>query len=224
MFSKFVAKAVKSFFGKEIDESLSGIYLLSLVTSYGVALSRGLILYRKIAFIFPGVRISPIRKCFLGRYSIVGHHTRIVAESKSGVNIGRGSKIGAYSIISCTSGFNELGEGLFIGDGSGFGEYSYFGCSGGVEIGNKVIVGQYVSFHSEKHIVNSHLGLVDFNQLSRTGIKIGSNCWIGAKATFLDGSQLGNNCVVAAGSVVRDEYPDNVVIAGVPAKIVKQIK
>ncbi|MDA9009995.1 acyltransferase, partial [bacterium] len=144
-------------------------------------------------------------------------------ESILGVHIGRGSKIGANSIISCTSGINEIGRGISIGDGSGFGEYCYFGCAGGVEIGDNVIAGQYVSFHSENHLVNFDSDSADFSGVNRSGIKVGNNCWIGAKATFLDGSKLGNNCVVAAGSVVRDEYPDNVIIAGVPAKIVKHI-
>ena len=41
--------------------------------------------------------------------------------------------------------------------------------------------------------------------------------------TFLDGSKIGNNSVVAAGAVVNGEFPDNVVIGGVPAKILKHI-
>ena len=47
--------------------------------------------------------------------------------------------------------------------------------------------------------------------------------WIGAKATFLDGSTIGNNCVVAAGAVVNGIFPDNTVVGGVPAKIIKTI-
>jgi acetyltransferase-like isoleucine patch superfamily enzyme len=46
---------------------------------------------------------------------------------------------------------------------------------------------------------------------------------VGAKATFLDGSVVGNNCVVAAGSVIKGVFPDKVVIGGVPAKILKTI-
>lgn len=49
------------------------------------------------------------------------------------------------------------------------------------------------------------------------GVKIGNNCWIGAKAIILDGTKIGNGCIIAAGSVVRGEFPDNVIIGGVPA-------
>lgn len=57
--------------------------------------------------------------------------------------------------------------------------------------------------------------------VNRKGIKIGSNCWIGAKVTILDGTIIGNGCIVAAGAVVRGQFPDNCVIGGVPAKILK---
>ena len=57
--------------------------------------------------------------------------------------------------------------------------------------------------------------------VSHKGITIGRNCWIGAKATFLDGAEIGDGCIVAAGAVVRGTFPENVVIGGVPARILK---
>lgn len=57
--------------------------------------------------------------------------------------------------------------------------------------------------------------------MSHKGIRIGSNCWLGAKATILDGTVIGNGCVVAAGAVVSGAFPENVIIGGIPAKIIK---
>lgn len=53
------------------------------------------------------------------------------------------------------------------------------------------------------------------------GVKIGNDCWIGAKATILDGTVIGDHCIVAAGAVVKGVFPDNVIIGGVPARIIK---
>lgn len=55
-------------------------------------------------------------------------------------------------------------------------------------------------------------------------ITIGDNCWIGAGATINPGETLGNNVVVASGAVVTKSFPDNVLIGGCPAKILKELK
>ena len=52
-------------------------------------------------------------------------------------------------------------------------------------------------------------------------ISIGEGCFIGANCIILKGTVIGNNCVVGAGSVVCGVFPDNVIIAGNPAKIIK---
>lgn len=54
-------------------------------------------------------------------------------------------------------------------------------------------------------------------------IEIGDNCWIGANAILLPGVKLGNHTIVAAGSVVTKSFPDNCLIAGVPARIIKEL-
>ena len=55
-------------------------------------------------------------------------------------------------------------------------------------------------------------------------ITIGDGCFIGANSIILKGTTLGKNCVVGAGSVVSGIFPDNVIIAGNPAKIIKENK
>ena len=55
-------------------------------------------------------------------------------------------------------------------------------------------------------------------------IWIGQNVWIGAGAIVLPGCRIGNNCVIAAGSVVCCDIPDNVMVAGVTEKIKKSIE
>ena len=52
---------------------------------------------------------------------------------------------------------------------------------------------------------------------------IGNDVWIGGNVTILPGIRIGNNVVVAAGAVVTKDVPDNVVVGGVPARIIKEI-
>jgi maltose O-acetyltransferase len=54
-------------------------------------------------------------------------------------------------------------------------------------------------------------------------VTIGDNVWIGANATICPGVTLGNGVVVGAGAVVTKSFPDNVVVGGVPARILKQV-
>ena len=58
----------------------------------------------------------------------------------------------------------------------------------------------------------------------RDDIVIGKNVWIGARAIILPGVHIGDFSVVAAGSVVTEDIPPNVMVAGVPAKIKKELK
>ncbi len=54
-------------------------------------------------------------------------------------------------------------------------------------------------------------------------IRIGDNVWVGAGVIVLPGCRIGNNSVIAAGSVVCSDIPDNCMAAGVPAKVKKQL-
>lgn len=54
-------------------------------------------------------------------------------------------------------------------------------------------------------------------------VTIGDDVWIGGNCTILPGVTIGNNVVVAAGAVVTRDVPDNCVIAGVPAKVIKEL-
>ena len=58
-------------------------------------------------------------------------------------------------------------------------------------------------------------------EMQRGKVRIGSHCWIGAKAVILKDVELGDYCVVAAGAVVTKSFPSGSVLAGVPARLIK---
>ena len=108
---------------------------------------------------------------------------------------------------------------MILSEGVTANSFCHFGSNGGIEIGSDTILGEYVSLHSENHVFTNN-GPVKEQGVVNEGIYIGSGCWLGAKVTILDGVVLGDNTVVAAGSVVkRGVYPENCLLAGVPAQI-----
>lgn len=90
-----------------------------------------------------------------------------------------------------------------------------------IEIGNDTLIGQNVTImdfeaHGIQPEYRRKLGMVG-------KVIIKENCWIGNNVTILKNSEIGKNCIVAAGAVVSGRFPDNVIIGGVPAKIIKSI-
>ena len=151
----------------------------------------------------------------------IQHDVHIDALSRNGVQFGSHVSVGCFTRIECTGSLSHLGEGFMCGNNCGLGTNAFYGAAGGIKIGNNVIVGNFVSFHSENHNFSDSEIPIRLQGTSHKGIVIGDNCWIGAKATILDGVHIGNGCVIAAGSVVTKSFPDNVVIGGVPARIIK---
>jgi acetyltransferase-like isoleucine patch superfamily enzyme len=97
------------------------------------------------------------------------------------------------------------------------------GCYFSVFDGSLLEIGENSLWASNVCIQTGNHDLMNRNQYSTASIKIGENCWIGNSVTILKGVELGDNVTVAANSVVTKSFPSNVVIAGVPAKIIKYI-
>ncbi len=209
------------------DPELSNLALLQFIWIEGWSLLRAmwlLIYFRnpKGAMFGSGVRFFNLPKIKWGKFLKLGKSVYISALSKKGVKIGDHVGIGAYSRIIVSTTFNDLGEFIKIGNNVGIGEYAYLGGAGGLEIGDDCIAGQYFSCHPENHNYSDLALPIRFQGVTRQGIKIGQNCWIGSKVTILDGVEIGNGCIIAAGAVVTKSFPSNSIIGGVPAKLIKE--
>ncbi|MDX8339423.1 sugar O-acetyltransferase [Draconibacterium sp. IB214405] len=90
---------------------------------------------------------------------------------------------------------------------------------GTITIGDNVLIGPKVNILSEEHPVNP----ADRKALMVRPVVIKNGAWIGAAATILPGVTVGENSIVAAGAVVNKDVPDNTIVGGIPAKVIKQI-
>ena len=220
MFQKILKKSGKKY---QIDNNIPQSLFVNILFNRVLMLIRGLIFFRKKVFIGGHCNFKNKKSITLGLNTTIESFCTIDGYAKNGIIIGNNSKIGAYSFVTTTSHMSKYGKGLTIGNNSACGRYCEFGASGGIEIGNDVIMGSYISFHSENHNYLDKNLLIREQGVSSKGIKIGNNIWVGSKVTFLDGCKVGDNCVIASGAVVNSIYPDNVIIGGVPAKILKHL-
>lgn len=114
------------------------------------------------------------------------------------INYGRHTKIGKNVFINFDCVFLDLG---------------------GITIEDRVFIAPKVSLLTEGHPISPE----DRHSLTVTPIRIKRNAWIGANATITQGVTIGENAVVAAGAVVTKDVPDNTIVGGIPARIIKAI-
>ncbi|MBR1542506.1 MAG: acyltransferase [Bacteroidaceae bacterium] len=129
--------------------------------------------------------------------------------------LGRSSVVESYCCIN-----NAVGD-VTIGDYTRIGIH----CTviGPVCIGHHVNLAQGITVTALNHNFGDTAKRIDEQGISTKPIVIGDDVWIGANAVILPGVTIGKHCVVAAGAVVNKDVPDNCVVGGVPAKIIKEI-
>lgn len=115
--------------------------------------------------------------------------------------------------------YTDFGKNISIGKNVFFNTGCSFQDRGGITIGDGTMIGMNVTIAT----LNHGLSLDTRNTTYPSPVNIGENVWIGSNATILPGVTIGDNSVVAAGAVVTKDVPENTVVAGVPAKVVKKI-
>lgn len=119
-----------------------------------------------------------------------------------------------FTPININYGKNiKIGKNIFIN----------FNCTlldlGGIIIEDNVLIAPNVSLLSEGHPLEPQ----NRQSLVPSLVRIKRNVWIGANATILPGVTVGENSIVASGAVVTKDVPDNTIVGGIPAKIIKTL-
>lgn len=115
-----------------------------------------------------------------------------------------------------------------IGDHCSFGAYTQLTSCNGIKIGNNLLTGAYVIISDNNHGQFSKEELKcdprERRLHSKGEVVIGNNVWLGDKVAVLSGVHIGDGVVVAANAVVTKDIPPYSLAAGVPAKVIKQLK
>jgi serine acetyltransferase len=141
------------------------------------------------------------------------------------IEVGTGTLIGPF--VSLTAGMlpgQDLGERpvLRIGDRCVIGRDSHIVAHYSIDIGDDVYTGPNVYITDQNHTYADPDMPIGRQWPSNVAVSIGAGTWLGTGAIVLPGACIGRNVVVAAGSVVRGAVPDRCVVAGVPAKVVRE--
>jgi acetyltransferase-like isoleucine patch superfamily enzyme len=114
----------------------------------------------------------------------------------------------------------DCGKNIKVGKNVFINACCKFQDQGGIEIGNGVLIGHNVTLatlnHDERPLFRQYI--------YPKPIKIGDNVWIGSNATILQGVTIGNGAIIGANAVVTHDVPENAIVAGVPAKILRKIE
>lgn len=128
-------------------------------------------------------------------------------------------ELGFNTIVSLPFHIN-IGTSTTIGKNVFINSDCTFLDLGGITIEDDVLIGPKVSLLTEGHPIEPEKRKALFAK----PILIKRNAWIGAGVIILPGVTIGENSIVAAGAVVSKDVPNNVVVGGIPAKIIKEIK
>lgn len=140
--------------------------------------------------------------------------------SSSVNNISIGDKV---KIAKRVSAFGSKETPLIIGKESYIGMNSILnGYAAELSIGENVSIAQNVNIMTDSG-PNASEKLQRIFPVITGKVRIGNHCWIGASSIIMPGVTLGEYCVVAAGSFVKDSFPDYSIIGGTPAKLIRKL-
>jgi len=113
--------------------------------------------------------------------------------------------------------FRIFGAGdVRLGARCSIGNFSTITAHGTVSIGEDFLCSSHLVVNSGTHDLLTRTP-------QQTNIRIGNNVWVGTRVTIIGDTEIGDNCIVAAGALVRGVFPPNSILGGVPAKVLKTL-
>ncbi len=154
-------------------------------------------------------------------YQHRGKHAVIHRSARMDTPPYRRFSLGNYSVVESFACINNAVGDVIIGDYTRIGLHNTI--IGPVKIGSHVNLAQGITVTALNHNFDDTNKRIDEQGISTNAVTIEDDVWIGANAVILPGVTIGSHCVVAAGAVVTKDVPPHSLVAGVPAKIIRQL-
>lgn len=183
--------------------------------------------------IYNKVLLWRVKKKILNSISNVGDNFNIISpfaiEGGNNIHIGDNFFANSNLRIEAVTKYNDkiFYPEIIIGNNVSFGQYCHIGCINkvticdGVLLGSKVLINDHT--HGDTYCI-SDVRPSERDLISKGEIYIGENVWIGDGVVITPNVSIGNNTIVGANSVVTKSLPENVIAAGIPAKVIRQLK
>ncbi|MBE9213048.1 acyltransferase [Plectonema cf. radiosum LEGE 06105] len=193
--TKFIGSRLRTFFYRSIFRSLGKqVYLqdsVEFINTNCIEIGNGVQILR-------GANINAI-----------GHPNNKISIG-DGVQIQQGVDIRALNDTHI-----KIAENTFIGP------YVCIAGSGNIQIGKGCLIAAHSGLFANNHNFTDPFEYIAKQGITRKGIIIEDDCWLGHNVTVIDGVTIGKGCVIGAGSVVTKDIPPYSVAVGTPAKVVK---
>lgn len=171
--------------------------------------------YSKKGYISPKASISH-NNLILGDHVYIGDHVIIYQLNSSEAVIEREVQLYHDSIIETgEGGMLRIGQETHIQPRCQFSVYK-----GSLVIGKRVEIAPNCAFYPYDHEMAPGKRIRNQPLITKGGVWIGDDAWLGVGVIVLDGASVGNGAVIGAGSVVKGVIPDNAIACGVPARVI----
>lgn len=149
----------------------------------------------------------------VGRGAIIMPGAKVSRELGGTIAVGTRSTIHPGAMLLSYGGFIRLGTNCSVNP------YSVLYGHGGLMVGDNVRIAAHCVIIPANHGTALDGGPIADQPLTKRGIRIGNDVWLGAGVRVLDGAVIGDGCVVAAGAVVRGELESCGIYGGIPARL-----
>ena len=147
--------------------------------------------------------------------AFIGPRCVLQIGEKGRIELGRWSWVGHGSKLRCHEGLISIGAKSVLGQECTISAYQH------VSIGRECVVADRVMMIDFDHGVVDVERPVRLQGIYKRDVRIGNNVWIGYGACVLRGVTVGDNAVIGTNAVVTRDVPDNAVVAGVPARVIR---
>ncbi|MER3513804.1 MAG: transferase, partial [Chloroflexota bacterium] len=141
----------------------------------------------------------------------------------NGVEIGENTLVMHHAELHVYNFRNMPHSGIKIGRDGLISEFTVIRGQGGVTIGDRVYTSPFTQIVAVNHVFDDPTRPFIEQGITAQGIVIEDDVWIGSGAIITDGVHIGKGAVIAAGAVVTQDVPPHTVVAGVPARVIKEI-